>query len=314
MKLFHSLEAFKIWSAHAVISFGNFDGCHLAHQHLLGRLRATAKAKKLPAMVVCFEPQPQEWLQVKPPPRLSTWEEKQRLFAKQAIDAVVCLPFNQQLASCSAQDFVEKILLGKLGMQGLVVGHDVRFGYKRLGDRALLAQLAGAHQFDLEVLPSYQWQGQRVSSTAIRQALAMADFKMAKQLLGRPFTMQGYVIKGQGQAKAWGWPTANIRLNRQISPLRGVFVVQVTLPSAAPQPGIANIGHRPTVDGQQWLLEVHMLNFQGHCYNQWVEVEFLQKFRDEKKFATIPDLITQINRDVAEAKAYFAADQRVTYE
>jgi len=306
MKLFNDPAAFKSWRTQAVVSFGNFDGCHVAHQYLLQALRQEAVRKQLPAVIVCFEPQPQEWFGHRIP-RLSSWDEKQRLFATQWIDAVICLPFNQALADCQPEDFVDRILIKMLGMQSLIVGSDVRFGYQRQGGQALLEQLAQRHQFDLQVLPSYDLNNQRVSSTTVRQALAEANFDVVQQLLGRPFTIQGEVIRGQARGRVLGCPTANIALNRLVSPLVGVFAVRAKLPGLAAKPGIANVGNRPTVDGTQWLLEVHLLDFERDCYGQWLEVEFLQKFRDEKKFANMTELANQIEQDVTKVRQYFAA-------
>lgn len=287
-----------------VITLGNFDGIHLGHQALITRLKLVAKAKLLPTVVMLFEPQPLEFLRPDAAPsRLMSFQEKYRFIQALGIDYVVVIPFNQTFANMSAQNFVEDGLIKQLKAQYIVVGDDFRFGAKRQGSADLLKQYADNGFFTLESLPSYIVEGQRVSSTAIRNALYADDFAQAKLLLGRVYTIEGRVIYGNQLARQLGFPTANIHLHRKKPVLHGVYLVKVRNScSNHYYYGIANIGIRPTINGKTAILEVNIFDFNQTIYGQYLQVEFIEKIRDEVKFESLSALQAQITQDICIAK------------
>jgi riboflavin kinase/FMN adenylyltransferase len=305
-----------------VAAIGNFDGIHLGHQAVLGQLAEIAAVHRLPAVVITFEPHPQEFFQEFfgrgiAPPRLTCFREKMIVLRRFAVDQVLCLRFDAKLARMDATEFVERVLVHGLGVRSLVVGDDFRFGRNRLGDRALLQDLGRQHGFELVGMHNFDIDGQRVSSTRIRAALAGGDLRAAERLLGRPYRMSGRIVLGDQRGRTIGFPTANVHRHRLIgrehadlesSPLRGVFAVEVFGLEHAPYRAVANVGVRPTIDGEKHLLEVHLLDFDGDIYGRHVQVAFLAKLRDERRFESLEALRTQITRDVLKAREIFAGD------
>lgn len=290
----------------SVVTMGNFDGVHLGHRALLTTLCAEATRRGLPSVVILFEPQPAEFLHPDTAPaRLSTLREKLALLNEFGIDYVYCLRFNQTLATMAAEDFARTYFFKQLGMRYLLVGEDFRFGYKRQGDRALLQNMAQKYDCTVETFQDFNATGVRVSSTRIRQLLAAAQFRDAAALLGRAYSLCGRVRRGEGRGRQWGIPTANLSTHRLNLPLQGVFCVQVKRQNGQLLQGVANLGRRPTVDGSQVVLEVHLFDFNGSLYGEFLQVFFLHKLRDEKKFSAISELIAQIQDDIAAAKAAF---------
>ena len=318
-----------------VLTIGNFDGVHLGHQAVLRQVRAKAEALGVPSAVMTFEPQPQELFQPEQAPaRLTNWREKYLALRDQDVDRHIVIEFNKKFASQPAREFIEKTLVEKLGVKFLVVGDDFRFGYKREGDFSLLQQAGKELGFEVVDTRSYRQQQQRVSSTAIRKALAEGDFKNAEAMLGRPYQMQGKVVHGRKNGRTIGFPTANIPLKRLKSPLHGVFAVTVTVdekvglscePSEHPKPraegrelhrakrltreaydGVANLGTRPTLNGDEVQLEVHLFDFSGNLYGQRVTVTPVAKLRAEQRFASLEHLKQQIEKDAACAKQLLA--------
>jgi riboflavin kinase/FMN adenylyltransferase len=304
MQLVRGLQNLRPQHRGCVATIGNFDGVHRGHQAILARLRERADELGVPSCVVIFEPQPREFFGPDTaPPRLTRLRDKLALFAAAGVDRVLCLSFNRRLRELSAAEFVHTVLVQGLGVQHLEVGDDFRFGCDRAGDFAFLQQAAVVEGFTLEAASTVEIDGLRVSSTRVRESLAAADFPLAERLLGRPFQISGRVLHGQKLARQFGTPTANVQLKRRRVPLTGVYLVTVEL-DGQPWPGAANIGVRPTVQGDDSAhLEVHLLDFVGDLYGRRLTVAFHHKLRDEQRFASLEALKTAIHADVAAARA-----------
>lgn len=368
MELIRGTHNLRAQHRGCVLTIGNFDGVHRGHQAVLKQVRAKAQALGVPAAVMTFEPQPQELFQPeKAPARLTNWREKYLALRDQGIDRHIVIEFNKKFASQPAREFIEKTLVEKLGVKFLVVGDDFRFGFKREGDFELLQKAGKELGFEVVDTRSYRQQEQRVSSTAIRQALDEGDFDNAEAMLGRPYQMRGKVVHGRKNGRTIGFPTANIPLKRLKSPLHGVFAVTVTLGTAeksrcgrrhaansrdersevansrreaansrAEGPNsrceatnslgeaepsrtegaksraegtyeaVANLGTRPTLNGDEVQLEVHLFDFSGNLYGQHVTVTPVAKLRAEQRFASLEQLKQQIQKDAARAKQLLA--------
>ncbi|MBM7063094.1 bifunctional riboflavin kinase/FAD synthetase [Pseudomonas sp. UL073] len=306
MHLVRGLHNLRPQHRGCVATIGNFDGVHRGHQAILARLRERAAELGVPSCVVIFEPQPREFFAPdSAPPRVTRLRDKLELLAGEGIDRVLCLSFNRRLRELSAAEFVHAVLVEGLGVKHLEVGDDFRFGCDRAGDFAFLCQVGPSEGFTVEAAATIEVAGERVSSTRVRQALAEANFALAEHLLGRPFQIEGRVLHGQKLARQLGTPTANIQLKRRRAPLSGVFVVSVELDGLR-WPGVANIGVRPTVDGDgRPHLEVHLLDFAGDIYGRHLTVAFHHKLRDEQRFASLEALKTAIDADVAAARAFW---------
>ena len=286
-----------------VATIGNFDGVHLGHQAILTRLRKSAARLNVPSCVIVFEPQPREFFNPETAPvRLTRLRDKLQLFREAGIDQVLCIAFNKRFRQLSAADFVQTVLIAALGIKHLQVGDDFRFGCDRAGDFAFLQDAGQRYGFSVEPTATIEIDGQRVSSTRLRSALAAADFTLAQRLLGRPYSIDGRVLHGKKLGRTLNAPTANVQLKRHRAPLHGVYLVSVQLQSGRHVPGVANIGTRPTVDNTQRAhLEVHLLNFSGDLYGQHLAVTFQQKIRDEQRFESLPLVQEAIAADIAQA-------------
>ncbi|WP_455222015.1 bifunctional riboflavin kinase/FAD synthetase [Kaarinaea lacus] len=311
MELIRGLQNLKPHHKGCVATIGNFDGVHLGHQAVIRQVMDKARELGLPVTVITFEPQPQEYFRPdEVPSRLTRFREKLLVLETLFVDRVLCLRFNKQLASLTADEFVQQILVDGLGVKYLVVGDDFKFGKGRSGNFEYLQSIGPELGFEVSDTDSFSFAGERVSSTRIREALESGDLLLAKQMLGRDYSMCGRVAHGDKRGRTIGFPTANIYLHRKSSPLYGVYSVQ--LHSKHPQiggrivNGIANVGQRPTVGGTRTLLEVHLFDFSGDIYGAYVDVIFLQKIRDEHRFESFEALKAQIARDVEQAKAFFA--------
>jgi riboflavin kinase / FMN adenylyltransferase len=290
-----------------VVTIGNFDGVHLGHQAVLGQLSEKSAEMGLPAVLVTFEPHPQEFFaRDTVPPRLTRFREKIQALRRYAVDRVLCLTFDRQLAGMPAEDFISTVLINGLGVRYLVVGDDFRFGHQRKGDLAMLKDASMHHDFQVINMHPFNVDGVRVSSTRIRKALADGDLRGAEKLLGRSYRMSGRVVHGDQLGRTIGYPTANIYLHRRATPLMGVYAVEVFGLDKEPLQGVANIGMRPTVNGRTCLLEVHIFDFAQDIYGRHVQVEFVTKLRDEKRFESIDALRQEIQRDERNAREYFA--------
>ncbi len=289
-----------------VATIGNFDGVHLGHQALIHRLLQKSAALNLPAVLITFEPQPNEFFAKKETPaRLMRFREKWLALQRFNVDYVLCLHFNKTLAALSPAEFVQKILAQKLKVSHVVVGDDFHFGAHRTGDIVVLQQEGHQWNFTAEGLNTYKIAGQRVSSSRIRLGLQAGDMDTASVLLGRHYCMSGRVAHGHKRGRMIGFPTANICLHRETVPVSGVYAVRIYDVENTVLYGVANVGTRPTVDGTHSLLEVHIFDFNQDIYGQYIRVEFAKKLRDEKRYDSFELLKQQILKDAENARDYF---------
>ena len=303
---FRDLSGPCLTPAGAVVAIGAFDGVHRGHQALLTRVRERAKALELAAAAISFEPVPRQFFQGRSSfPRLSSPGDKCRRIGA-LVDVVGLLRFNAALAATRAQDFVERALVQRLAAREVWVGPAFRFGHARQGDIVLLKSLGAQHGFTACEFERLDAEGERVSSTRIRAALAAGRFATAAELLGRPFSMGGHVVRGQQLGRTLGYPTANLRVPWGAPPVQGVCAVRVTGAGLQHWPSVASLGTRPTVGGVEPLLEAHLFDFDGDLYGQRLEVEFVAKLRDEQRFDSLAAMVAQIDRDAAEARAILA--------
>ena len=338
MEIIRGLHNLSKQKKGCVATIGNFDGVHSGHQYILSQLSKKARAEQLPSMVITFEPQPQEFfVPQRSPARLTRFRDKAEVIADCGIDKLLVIHFNESFSQLRAEDFVQQILVDKLAVSYLQVGDDFQFGKDRGGSFATLLESGKEFGFEVENTPTFAIDNERVSSTRIRQALEAGDMELTRQLLKRPYWMSGHVQHGAKRGRTIGFPTANVPLHRETPAVSGVFAVRLwgkdldicknTIDADVKETndarrqessgrqgnsgregirGIANIGYRPTVDGQKGLLEVHLFDFKGDLYGKLVHVDFLHKIRDEMKFDSFEILKEQILKDVVEAKAYFS--------
>jgi len=287
----------------SVVCIGAFDGVHRGHQAVLVRVRERAAQLGATPAAISFEPIPREFFAPGAAvPRLTSAREKvERLFAG-GIERLLLLRFDANMAAMSAEDFVERVLVQRLSAREIWVGEDFRFGHRRGGDVALLRRMGEALGFRAETLAPVEADGERVSSSRIRALLGAGRFEAAARLLGRPFAIGGHVVRGQQLGRRLGYPTANLRLGRRVSPVQGIFAVYVHGIGPASRAGVASLGVRPTVNGTEPLLEAHVFDFDGDLYGRRISVEFIAKLRDEEKFPDLDTLVRQIDRDAMQAR------------
>ncbi|MCG8426175.1 MAG: bifunctional riboflavin kinase/FAD synthetase [Chromatiales bacterium] len=290
-----------------VATIGNFDGVHLGHRAVLANLQAKAHELGLPTTVITFEPQPLEFFAPdRAPARLTRVREKLLALQDAGVERVVLLEFNAKLAQMEAADFVQQLLVDGLDVRYLFVGDDFRFGCERQGDIELLRQVGREHGFEVENRQTFMVGDARVSSTRIREALSQGDLEAAESYLGRPYMICGRVAHGYERGRTIGFPTANIDLHRKVSPLQGVYAVSVHGLPQGVLSGVANIGNRPTVEGDnRYLLEVHLFDFAEQIYGAHLQVEFCKKLRDEQRFESFEALRQQIELDARTAREFF---------
>ncbi|GMQ92403.1 MAG: bifunctional riboflavin kinase/FAD synthetase [Gammaproteobacteria bacterium] len=308
MELIRGLHNIKPQHHGCVATIGSFDGVHRGHQAVIARLAEKSREFDLPALVMTFEPQPLEYFQPdKAPVRLYRLRDKITALRQTTIDRTLCVEFDYHFAALEAEEFIDQVLFKALGVRHLVAGDDFRFGKDRIGDFAMLQTRGAELGFDVETLPTYEVNGERVSSTRIRHCLDRSDFSAAADLLGRPYQISGRVAHGDKIGRTIGIPTANIHLHRNRSPLQGIFVTELYGIGSEALPGVASIGTRPTVGGTRALLEVHLFDFGEDIYGRYVNIGFMKKLRDEEKFDNIEDMRKQIERDIEDGRAFFAA-------
>lgn len=305
MKLFRGLEARGVAPDGSVATIGNFDGVHRGHQALLGRLAEGRRG--LPVVVVTFEPLPVEYFAPdRAPARLTSLAEKLEALAAGGVDRVWLLRFSERLARLEAEDFVRRVIVEGAGARRLLVGDDFRFGHRRAGDLGLLRRMGPDCGFEADAMESHRLDGERISSTAVREALGKGDLARAETLLGRPYAICGRVVRGEQLGRRLGYPTANIRIRRRPA-VEGVFAVSVEGVSGEPLPGVASLGTRPTVEGRQRLLEVHLFDFDRPIYGQRLRVVFRRRLREERRFDSLEALTEQMRRDEVAARQYLGA-------
>jgi len=298
MKFIRGIHNLNAQHHGCVLTIGNFDGVHRGHQALMGRLLEEGRKRNLPVMVMVFEPQPLElFAGESAPARLTRLREKLKYLAEIGVDYVLCVRFDHRFAALSAQSFISELLVNKLGVNYLAVGDDFRFGAGRQGDFLLLQKAGAQYGFDVVSTETFCDGGKRISSTAVRQALAEDNLALAQSLLGHPFSISGRVVHGDALGRTLGFPTANIPLRRCVSPVKGVYAVEVEGLGPTPLPGVANIGTRPTVKGLRQQLEVHLLDINMDLYGRHIDVVLKQKIRNEQRFASLDALKEQIAKE-----------------
>ncbi len=299
-------------AAPCVLTMGAFDGLHVGHAALIARARARAHELHLPAGLLSFEPLPREVLQpAEAPARLTNFRERWRVLQSSGLERFHLLTFNAKLRAMSGLEFMG--VLRSLAVRSLIVGHDFRFGHKGHASAEWCASEAEKFGFDVEIVAPVALAGVRVSSGLVRSALAAGELARAAQLLGRPYSMRGRVIRGVQLGRSLGFPTANLPLRRRRAPLTGIFAVRVhggalkELGAAAGGwPAVASLGTRPTVNGTETLLEVHLFDFRGELYGAELEVEFVARLRDEQRFESLEAMVQQMHRDAAAARTALA--------
>ena len=288
-----------------VLTIGTFDGLHHGHQMLLSHLKAKSEELNYPNLLVTFEPQPREYFQgAVVPARLTRFREKVTILRGLALDRLLCIPFNERTRIIPAKDVIEGLLVNTLDVQYLVVGDDFQFGEGARGNYEMLKEAGDRFGFGVSHMGTLKFEHGRISSSRIRDALSLGDFDLAEKLLGRPYFIMGRVVYGRQLGRQLGVPTANIRLQRYRAALEGVFAVTV-MGLDQQYEGIANIGVRPTVDGKEPLLEVHIFDFDEEIYGRLLTVTFLNKVRDERTFDGLDSLKNQIERDISETREWF---------
>jgi len=311
MKVFRGLPNDRA-RAPCALTIGNFDGVHRGHQALLAHVTASARRLGLEAAVMTFEPHPREYFAQrsgdlsKAPARIANLRDKLESLENAGVDRVIVEHFNEHFASMSPDEFTQRVLVDGLHVKWLMVGDDFCYGARRAGNVALLAEAGKHYGFEVHSLPAVLHEATRISSSAVRAALAAGDFEATRALLGHPYSMSGHVIHGQKLGRTLGFPTLNLRVVHRPA-LAGIFVVRVHGLADRPLPAVASLGVRPTVeDAGRMLLEVHIFDWDQPCYGKLVRVEFLTKLRDEEKYVDLPTLTAAIERDAQQARAWFA--------
>lgn len=292
-----------------VATIGAFDGLHLGHRQILDRVLEVAEEQQLPSLAFSFEPTPKEYFsRGAPPARLMKFREKFQALDELGFDWFFCPRFEPALANLEPDVFIDNLLIDRLNVRHLIVGDDFQFGRGRSGGIDDLRRRGAEHGFDVEQVGSVTEQGQRVSSSVVRHALERGDMDMARDLLGRCYRMSGTVVRGQMLGRELGMPTANVMLNRKLSPVQGIFAVRVGgLGAGRWLDGVASVGTRPTIDGTEPLLEVHIFDFDQDIYGAHIQVEFIAKLRDEERFPDIETLRKQMFVDADMARDILAA-------
>ena len=320
MQVFHGLRhAGPVTGPGCAVTIGNFDGVHRGHQAMLALLNSEARHRSVPSCVLTFEPHPRDYFSRrigKPelaPARIGTLRDKLAELERCGVQRCVVARFDERFAAQSPQAFIDDVLVRGLRARYVLVGDDFRFGAKRAGDYAMLDEAGGAHGFDVARMLSYEVHGLRVSSSAVREALAAGDMGRTAALLGRPYAISGHVVHGRKLGRTLGFRTLNLRFAHARPAAMGIFVVEVLGLGEQPLAGVASLGVRPTVeDAGRVLLEVHCLDWPAHlgsdgAYGQVVTVRLLHKLHDERKYASLDELQAGIARDTADALAWHAA-------
>lgn len=290
-------------AAGSVATIGSFDGFHLGHQALLGHVLKEAEKRNLPAILMSFEPTPKEFfLADKPPARLMRFREKFDALSAAGVDIFFCPRFNAEMKNISATTFIRQILIHALNVRHLVVGDDFRFAQDREGHLDMLRRAGRSLGFTVEQMPSVLADGERISSSAIREALWCGDLDRATKFLGRHYRMSGRVNYGKRVGRRLGYPTANVNLDRKQSAVMGIFAVRVSGDDWGPLDAVASVGTRPTFGGEKPLLEVHIFDFDQEIYGEYIHVDFIARLRSEEKFPEIDMLIEQMDRDSEKAR------------
>ena len=292
----------------SVVTIGSYDGLHPGHRKLLDQVTAEAADRGVLSVVMSFEPTPKEFFSVAAPPaRLMRFREKFDALADYGVDIFYCPRFSEAMRGITADAFIRRVLVHGLNARHIVIGDDFRFARKREGTVQELARASVALGFTVEQLSSVMVEGIRVSSTAIRDALASGDVARATALLARPYRMSGRVIRGRRVGRSLGYATANVDLRRRQSAVAGIYAVRVHGLPEGPVDGVASVGTRPTFGLTKPLLEVHLFDFDRDIYGEYIHVDFIEHLRDEEKFSSVDDLVAQMRIDEENARLALAA-------
>lgn len=293
----------------SVVTIGSYDGLHPGHQALLDRVMKEAGDRGLPSIVMSFEPTPKEFFSAAAPPaRLMRFREKYDALAEHGVDIFYCPRFSEAMRGISADAFIRRVLVHGLNARHIVIGDDFRFARRREGTIQELLRAGEALEYTVEQVGSVMVEGIRVSSTAIRDALASGEVARATALLGRPYRMSGRIVQGRRVGRSLGYATANVDLRRRQSAVSGIYAVRVHGLPEGPVDGVASVGTRPTFDLTKPLLEVHLFDFDQEIYGEYIHVDFIEHLRDEEKFASVDDLVAQMKIDEENARSALAAD------
>jgi len=299
---------FEQLASGSVVTIGSFDGLHLGHQKLLDKVLAKSRELGVPSIVMSFEPTPKEFFSAtNPPARLMRFREKFDALAEYGIDIFYCPRFSPAMRSIRFDTFIRQILLHGMNARHIVVGDDFRFARKREGGIDDLLRVQRPLGMGVDQIPSLIHDDVRVSSTAIREALAAGDMQRAARLLGRPYRMSGRIVRGRQVGRTLGYATANVDIRRRQSAVLGIFAVRVSGLGDHPIDGVASVGTRPTFDLIKPLLEVHLFDFDKDIYGATIYVDFIEHLRSEEKYEAVDDLVAQMNKDAENARSILAA-------
>ncbi|MBF0176045.1 MAG: bifunctional riboflavin kinase/FAD synthetase [Magnetococcales bacterium] len=308
MQIIRGVQNFPETFRGAVVTIGNFDGVHLGHQAVFQTLRALAGQHGAKAVAISFEPHPKRLLlPISAPARITGLRGKVRWMGRHGVDGLFLIRFTRDVAALGPDRFVDRFLVGALQVREVLVGFNFRFGAGGKGTYPLLQELGARHGFGVHRQEACQLEGKTISSTRVRECVQAGDFAMAERLLGRPFEVEGRVVHGRSRGRGLGFPTANFRLEGLLHPPPGVYVVEVLVDEVW-LPAVANLGDNPTFGGEGLRLEVHLLVTCGDIYRRVLRICFRKRLRDEIHFPDAGALQARIVRDVAEARAWFAAD------
>jgi riboflavin kinase/FMN adenylyltransferase len=303
MKIVRGLTNARPSDRGCVLTIGNFDGMHLGHESIVRQLLDRGLEHGLPTALLTFEPNPREFFDpASAPARLMRLRDKAARLAEMGVDRLVLLKFDERLRTWDATTFVERVLVEALGVRHVVIGSAFRFGRGRSGTVELLRAAGRTNGFGVDEVDAVAIDGERVSSTRVRAALASGDLDTVRRLLGRDYRMTGRVMEGRRLGRTLGYATANLRLHRRVSPVAGVFAVRVHGAAGAPLPGVASVGSRPTVGGGEILLEAHIFDWQGDLYGRYLGVDFVAKLREESHFPDLDALVARMHVDAREAR------------
>lgn len=308
MRIHRGLQAAAGLLEGGAVAIGNFDGVHLGHQAILRAAVSRAREVGAVATVLTFDPPPSKLLRPDSAPlRLSTMTQRLGWFALCGVEAAVVLPFTRELARLSPEEFVAQILMRDLQTRAVVVGENFRFGHRQAGNAKVLQQLGQSHGFQVQSIPPILYDGEIVSSTAIRREIAAGRVTQAARFLGRPFALTGPIIRGTGTGSRLTFPTLNLAPEQELLPGRGVYITRTTFEG---QPrshrSVTNIGVRPTFQGSTLSVETHLLDYAGEPPSKRLEVALWKRLREEKKFSGPEELRLQIARDIADANRFFS--------
>lgn len=306
MQVFHGIQTVQRKLKNPAITIGNFDGVHKGHQALFQKVKQLAEKLNGDSVVMTFDPHPLEVLfPQKIPSFLTSHLKKLELIERCGIDATIVVPFDHEFSRMSAREFVETVLVEKIGIKAIIVGYDYRFGHSREGNIDFLRQLGEQHGFMVETVSGISVDDTVVSSTAIRQMIINGDIREANKLLGRFFEVSGTVVPGRKRGTGLGFPTANIQMPSITSPKTGVYAVEAEVDGKI-YGGAANLGYNPTFGENDLSLEAHLFDLDRELYGKQITVWFIDRLRDEKRFSSVDELAEQIAKDVAKAKKILA--------